>query len=491
MTVGIVGFGCYIPKCRIDRMEIFNAFKAPGEKEMRGKNAVNGKDEDALTMGMEAAENAFWQSGISASDLSGLYISSSSPPYNEQPMGNYLSLLLDMPTDATLVDMGHSSRVGTMALQTACDAINSGRVKNAMVVATENRHAIVGSDLESNLGAGSGAFILGTENTVADIEDIFSHSSLFLDRWRGADDYGVRSYDYRFTRNEGYSKFVLKGIEGLTQKTGLSTSDFDHVVLQQIDTRMTKTIAKIVGFSESQMALAGKVITNIGDCGSAHTFLGLNAVLEQAKAGERILLVSYGNGSTDAMSIKVKDGIDALRANSPKRARGPMYSQYLESNQEICYTDFLQHIGYLQRLDKAHMHLSIPPMSPFISRSYKEHFQLNAIECTNPECGFVNYPPSQRKICVRCGKTEFKPYKMTRTGKISSFSVNHYMPAPLPYPMPLMTIDMDDGKGRMSAQGTEWDIKEVGIGVPVELVVRILDKSRGVTVYAYRARKLG
>jgi hydroxymethylglutaryl-CoA synthase len=490
MTVGIVGFGCYIPKYRIDRMEIFNAFKAPGEKEMRGLNAVNGKDEDSLTMAMEAAENAFIQSGVPVEDLKGLYMASSSPPYNEQPMGNYLGLLLDMPSDATMVDMGHSSRMGTTAIQTAMDAISNGRMKNAMVVATETRHAIVGSDLESNLGNGAGALVLGKENTLADIEDMFSYYSLFTDRWRGKDDYGVRSYDYRYTRNEGYSKHVLKGIEGLFKKTGLQVSDCDHVVLQQIDSRMTKVIAKTAGFSEQQMALAGKVITNIGDCGSAHVFLGLNAVLEHAKPGERILVVSYGNGSTDAMTLKVNGAIEDKRKTVFKRARGPFYSEYLASSQEITYTDFLQHIGYLQRVDKAHMHLSIPPVSPFIQRSYKEHFQLNALECANSECGFVNFPPSQRKICVRCGKTEFKPYKIARTGKIASFSVNYYMPAPLPYPMPLMTCEMDDGRGRMSAQGTEWNIEDVKIGAPMELVVRILDKSRGVTVYAHRARSL-
>jgi hydroxymethylglutaryl-CoA synthase len=384
MPIGIVGFGCYIPKYRIDRMEIYNAFKAPGEKEMLGNNAINGKDEDSLTMAIEAGENAFFQTGLAAEDLTGLYMSSSSPPYNEQPMANYLAMLLDMPTESTLVDMGHSSRAGTTAIQTAMDAINGGRIKNALVVATETRHAIVGSDLESNLGNGAGALVLGEENTVADIEDIYSSYSLFFDRWRGKDDSGVRSYDYRYTRNEGYSKNILKGIEGLLKKMGLEIKDFDHIVLQQIDTRMSKTVAKILGATEDQMALSGKVISNIGDCGSAHVFLGLNAVLEHAKPGERILMASYGNGSTDAVSLMVKDGIEERRNTKLARSRGPFYSQYLESSEQLRYTDFLQHIGFLGRTDKALMALSIPPMSPFITRSYIEHFHLICADSTIP-----------------------------------------------------------------------------------------------------------
>jgi hydroxymethylglutaryl-CoA synthase len=490
MAIGIVGFGCYIPKFRIDRMDIYNVFKAPGEKEMRGTNAVQGKDEDTITMAMEAAQNALLQSGISEADLNGLYISSSSPPYHEQPMANYVALFLGMPTESTLLDCGHSSRTGTTVLQTAVDAIKAGRVKNAMVVASETRHAIVGSDLESNLGNGAGAFVLGTEDTVADIEDFYSTYSLMLDRWRGKDDWGVRSYDYRYTRTEGYSNNLLKGIQGLLKKTNREIKDFDHIVIQQIDTRMSRTIAKTLGATEAQMALTGKIVTQIGDCGSAHVFLGLNAVLEHAKPGERILVASYGNGSSDALSLKVNEAINDKRKRVIPRARGPFFSQYLESAQAISYTDFQQHIGYLGRTDKALMHLSIPPQSPYITRSYEEFLRLDGAECTNPDCGYVNFPPTQRVLCVRCGHTEFRHYQMARTGTVVAFSINYYMPAPLPYPLPLLTLELDDGKARFSAQGTEWDEPDVKIGARVELVVRILDKDRGITVYALRGRKL-
>jgi hydroxymethylglutaryl-CoA synthase len=264
--------------------------------------------------------------------------------------------------------------------------------------------------------------------------------------------------------------------------------DFDHVVLQQIDTRMSRTVAKALNLTQEQLALAGSVVTNIGDCGAAHVFLGLNAVLEHAKPGEKILVASYGTGSSDALSIKVNEALEEKRQKYPTRGRGCLYSQYLASSQQINYTTFLQHIGFLQRLDKNLMHLSVPPVSPFIWRSYKEFLQLIAAECSN--CGYANFPPSQRKICVRCGNTQFKPYQMARTGTIETYTINHYMPAPLEYPLPLVVVALDDGKGKFVAQGTEWNVDKVGIGMPVELVVRILDKSRGATVYANRARAL-
>lgn len=490
MNVGVVGFGCYIPRFRIDRGVIFSAFKAPGEKEMTGKNAVIGGDEDSLTMAMEAARNAVALSGVPAKDLNALYAASCSGPYDEQPMANYLALLFNLPTDATLADITHTPRAGVAAVQAGFDAIKSGRVKNALVATTDARHAIVGSDLEQSIGCGAAALVLGSENTIADIEDFYSYSTLFIDRWRGNNDLGVRSYDYRYSRNEGYAKHMAAGVAGILKKTGRKITDFEHVVFQQIDSRMAATVAKGLGISDKQTALTGKLVKNIGDCGSAHVFIGLTAVLEQAKPGERILVVAYGAGTVDAFVLKVNNAIESKRKNPMLRGRGPSFSQYMTSSEDIDYVQFLRNIGHLERLEKSLMHIGVPPTSPFVQRSYKEHFQLQALECLNPDCRFVNYPPSMRKICVRCGKTEFKPYQLARTGKIAAYSVNYYMPAPLPYPMPLMTIEMDDGRGRMSAAGTEWIPEDAGIGVPVELVVRILDKSRGVTVYAYKARKL-
>lgn len=47
--------------------------------------------------------------------------------------------------------------------------------------------------------------------------------------------------------------------------------------------------------------------------------IGLAAILDQAKAGDRILAVSYGSGAgSDAFSLVVGDAIEAKREVSPK-----------------------------------------------------------------------------------------------------------------------------------------------------------------------------
>jgi hydroxymethylglutaryl-CoA synthase len=66
--------------------------------------------------------------------------------------------------------------------------------------------------------------------------------------------------------------------------------------------------------------------------------VGLTAVLDIAKPGERILVVSYGSGAgSDAFDLSVTDLIEE------RRAKAPLTQQYIERRIEIDYATYARY----------------------------------------------------------------------------------------------------------------------------------------------------
>jgi hydroxymethylglutaryl-CoA synthase len=71
--------------------------------------------------------------------------------------------------------------------------------------------------------------------------------------------------------------------------------------------------------------------------------LGLTAILDKAKAGDRILMVSYGSGAgSDAFDLLVTDTIDA------KRNLAPSTQDYIQRRTEIDYATYTRYRGKLK-----------------------------------------------------------------------------------------------------------------------------------------------
>jgi hydroxymethylglutaryl-CoA synthase len=85
MKVGIVGYGLYVPRFRIDAEEIAKVW---GEEAKRIKDglgiqekSVPDMDEDSATIAVEAARNALKHGGIRGNEIGALYVGSESHPY--------------------------------------------------------------------------------------------------------------------------------------------------------------------------------------------------------------------------------------------------------------------------------------------------------------------------------------------------------------------------------------------------------------------------
>ncbi|MBI2849071.1 MAG: hydroxymethylglutaryl-CoA synthase [Chloroflexi bacterium] len=474
MAVGIMGYGVYVPRYRIKKEEIGKAWEGGG----RGELALANPDEDVVTMGVEASFNAKAHGGVQ-DDIDMIYLGTNSPPYAEHSSTGGIAEALGCNTDLDLAEFVGSPRSSMAALKAALDAIEARRRRHALVIGSDRRPAGAGSDLEMNFGAGAAAFILGDNPLIAEVEGTFSYSTGFLDRWRGAQDPYVRDYDPRFTREYGYVQHVTKAGKGLLEKMGRKASDYAHVVFQQPDDRVAREVAKKLGLSPEQLE-GGMLFPRIGDTGSASALLGLAAVLDKANPGDRILVVSYGAGNSDAISLVASKSI------KDRRVEGYPLETYLTRAEYVDYLRFLRYKGLLKRMGDP-IEMAVPPASAALWRASAEMHTLLGAKCR--KCGYVNFPPSIRKICIRCGNTEFESTPMSKRGQIHTYSLNYYMPPPFEAPLPLITADMDDGR-RFASIGTEMKADGMSVGMPVELVLRVFTIERGVTIYGYKFRPL-
>lgn len=478
MSAGIVGYGVYIPKYRVGREIIGKAWSSGG----RGERSVSYHDEDVITMGAEASLNAVGHSGIdSSAELDALYLGTDSYPHLEHSSLGIIREVLRTKDEIDLADFTASPRASFAALKACRDAIQANRIKYGLVIGSEARSASPGSLEEMNCGDGAAAVLLGSENTIADIEEVHTYSTNIVDRWREAGSPYPKEYEPRFTRDYGYQRHVLKAGGALLDKLGVRMDDFQHVILQQPDARMVKKAAQGMDVKPEQTE-TGDLFALVGDLGAASVFMGLAAVLDRAKPGEKILALSYGSGVSDAMALKVNERIEE------KRGRTKTVDSYLKSRVELeDYVTFAKMKGTLKK-DSSPMKLGFPPASSALWRDGPEIRQLNGIKCK--KCGYVNYPPSIRKVCIRCGDTEFEQVVLSRRGRVHTYCVSIYVPPPLQSPQPIVIADLEDGN-RYRALGTEIRTdKDIEVDMPVELVLRNIITQDGVGVYGNVFRPL-
>jgi hydroxymethylglutaryl-CoA synthase len=273
------------------------------------EKAIPNSDEDVVTMAAEAAANAVRHSGIPPEKIEAVYLGTTSSPYTERMIATTIAAHIGLPSTATIMEFGGSARAGTSALLACMDLINAGRAKYGIVIGADTLLGAPGSMLEFYSGSGAGALVLGRDNMIAELEGANSSSSEFADKWkRSGDLYERDSGDDRFSREYGYTRIVVEAASGLMKMLGKSSKEFKYVVQQLLpfglDPSKGIDTSKKMGFDMPNL-MPGVTFNSFGETGAAYVFLGLAQVLEQAKPNDRIMLLSYGGGCSDAVSLKV------------------------------------------------------------------------------------------------------------------------------------------------------------------------------------------
>ena len=320
VMIGICGYGGYVPRYRIRVEEIARIWgKDPGEIKsglIISEKSVPDLDEDTITMAVEAGKQAIQRAGTDPADIQALYIGSESHPYIVKPSGTVVAEALGATPEINVVDLEFACKAGTTAMLLCHSLIQAGWIKYGMAIGSDCAQSKPGDSLEYTAAAGAAAFLIGRDPLAA-LEGYYSYTTDTSDFWRReGEDYP--SHAARFTGKPAYFKHVLSATQGLMQKLGLKPEDFTYAVFHMPNGKFPITAAKQLGFKPEQYE-PGLVVKEIGNCYSASSLLGLCAVLDQAKPGDRILITSYGSGAgSDSFSFQVTDRIEERRERAPK-----------------------------------------------------------------------------------------------------------------------------------------------------------------------------
>ena len=149
-------------------------------------------------------------------------------------------------------------------------------------------------------------------------------------------------HGHRFTGEPAYFKHILTAARHLMEELGYTAEDYDHAVFHQPNTKFPLKAGKMLGFSREQLE-SGLLVPEIGNIYAGSSLIGLTAILDVAKPGDRILLVSFGSGAgSDAFSLVTTDLIAACQEQAPTTR------DYIARRKEIDYGMYVRFRGKLQ-----------------------------------------------------------------------------------------------------------------------------------------------
>ncbi|SEQ05362.1 zinc ribbon domain-containing protein [Natrinema salaciae] len=480
MTAAITGVGAYAPRFRISAEafeEAWGQFHAAGVTE----KAVPSADEDALTMGYEAATRALEAAAIDPAAVNWLAFAASRPPEAEEDLTARLGAMLALPESATRQLFTGSTRAGTRALWAGLDALEADST-TALVVAADAPKGDPDDGIDHAAGAGAAAFVVERDGP-AEIVDRAEYTAPYPGtRFRnsGADEtqgLGVTQYD-----RQAFSETIGGAVAGLEVD-----SDPAAAAIQAPDGKLPYRAAGAAGVGTDEVRAAATV-HELGDLGAASVPLSLATALEDGY--ESILAVSHGSGAAaDAFVVEAEDDVPAVTA--------------LEGDDPLSYAEYLRQRGVVTTGPPSGggAYVSVPSWR----RSLPQRYRLEAGRCS--ACNALSFPPEG--ACDDCGAlAEYEPVELAGEGTIEAVTTISQGGAPPEfaeqqarsgdYAAAIVALETSgasethraDGDEIVSApaMGTDADPADFSVGDRIETTIRRIYTQEGVTRYGFKVR---
>lgn len=467
-NVGVTSYGVHLPVWRLDRKEIGRALGSGGGK---GTRAVASFDEDTTSMGVEAARRAL---AVTAVEPRSVVFATANPAYADKTNATTVHAALGLDRTVSAYDFVGAARSGVGALLAAADSAAAGRP--ALAVLSDIRTGMPGSAEERDGGDAAVAVQFGTgDDVVATLLGRGSASAEFLERWRIPGGSSSRIWEERFAEGP-YKELAAEAVESALKDAGLTLAEVDKIAVAGLHRRAVRGVSKALGRSAT---VIDDLSTVVGVTGTAQPGVLLACALDEAAAGETVLLVVVGDGA-DALVFRTTEALAALR----ERRTSPSVAQQAAGGFEVGYQKFLTWRGFLQREAPRRPDPDRPAAPPTL-RNQQWKFGLTGSRCT--ECDTRHLPAA--RVCINCKAVD----QMVRDRVADVPAVIATFQADLlAYSMnpPLIAAALNfEGGGRFIAEVTDADAKALKIGDQVEMTFRRLyTTADGVHNYFWKAR---
>jgi 3-hydroxy-3-methylglutaryl CoA synthase len=456
---GILRYGSYVPYFRLQRSALGGG---------RGERAVASYDEDALSMGVEAAREVVRRSA----DVDAVLFATTTPPYAEKLGAATLAVVLGLPAETRTLDVTDSTRMGVGALLLGDDLARAGG-KPLVVISDLVLGAPTGAR-ERDGGDAAVAFQFGPErDAIARVIGRASATTEVLDSWRLPEERFAHQWEERFGA-EVLAPVALDVARRAVKAADIEAKELSRAVLDSTNLRALGSLPRALGIPPERVV--EPLAASVGRSGAAHAGLLLAQALDDAKPGERILVLCAADGC-DAFVVEVTDRIAAGR---PARS----VQRWIDAKRnDLPYFNYLKWRGIVpfeppRRPDPER------PAAPPMRRSERWKLGFYGSRCT--ACGTGHLPP--QRVCVKCGATDRmkeEPFADVPC-RVATYTLDHLAYSLQP-PVVVAVADYTGG-GRFNCELTDVDPASVAIGNELEMTFRRLFTAQGVHNYFWKAR---
>ncbi len=473
-SFGILSYGACVPRRRMSRSAILDAvgWAQPSLKSLaKGARAFAAWDEDAITMAVEAARNALAAAKITPGSVC---FASTTAPFLDRLNAGVVAAALDLPPESHAFDMGGSQRAAASALIAAVN--NCGGA--VLIASADKRPTKAASQMEMLSGDAGAAIVVGSGELIAEIAGCNSIYADLVDHYRTAASGADYSLEERWYRDEGLAKFAPRAAAPLLDQAGIRARDLACLIAPVANPAHAGAVAEAIGVGADK--LADGLYAACGHSGAAHPLLMLASALDQARAGDWILLTAFGQGC-DAILLRAASSIEAASC------RGAVAAQLANARVEENYVRFLAAAGKVD-IDWG-MRAERDNRTAQTVAFDKSRDIYGFIGGLCGACTTAQFPKSRRCVNPDCGALDAQSdYRFAdRRGAVKSYTEDLLAFTREP---PLIYGNVSfEGGGNVFMEMCDFSSGEIAIGSPLRMNFRIkdIDAARDFHRYFWKA----